>query len=116
MQKVVYEIFMSKNLSVVKNYLHYEWSKLMNNHVNLGDFVMAKEVKLGKYANLLPAHALVGKKIGEQDPMKQPKYGERVKYLVIQGSEKSRVKDLVISVPEYLQQDFTLNVEYYLKR
>jgi hypothetical protein len=34
--------------------------------------------------------------------MKRPKYGERIKYLVIKGDPKSRVRDLVLSLPEFL--------------
>jgi len=49
------------------------------------DFIIAKEVKLGSYANpnRLPAHAVVASKLMEKDPMRRPKGGERMPYLVI---------------------------------
>lgn len=51
----------------------------------------------------MPAHAIVGQKIYEKDVMKRPKYGERIKYLVIKGDQKiNKVRDLVLSVEEFL--------------
>lgn len=45
---------------------------------------MAKEVKLGTYKEgRLPAHAVVATKIMNSDPMRRPKGGERVPYVVI---------------------------------
>ena len=49
------------------------------------DFIIAKEVKLGSYANpnRLPAHAVVATKLMEKDQRRRPKGGERMPYLVI---------------------------------
>jgi len=38
----------------------------------------------------------------ELDPIDRAKYGERIKYLVISGNEKSKIKDLVVSVKDFL--------------
>jgi len=46
------------------------------------DFIIAKEVTLGSY-KALPAHAMVGENLEKKDMMRRPKFGERVKYLVI---------------------------------
>jgi len=59
------------------------WSKILNGHSSINDYVIAKEVKLGKYAATLPAHAVAATKAMEKDPMRAPKYGERIKYVVL---------------------------------
>jgi len=67
----------------------------------------------------------------EKDIMTYPKHGERVKYLVVNGSlfnmnfflnsfwkgnEKSRLKDLVVSVEGFVEKhNYNLNSEYYIK-
>lgn len=65
--------------------MYKQWSKILNGHFNVQDFIIAKEVKLGSYANpnRLPAHAIVATKMIEKDPMRRPKGGERMPYLVI---------------------------------
>ena len=54
----------------------------------------------------------------EKDPMKKPKYGERIKYLVIQGrDDKAKVSDLVVTLDEFLQnKNYRINAFYYIKR
>ena len=59
----------------------------MKGHIDLKDFVFAKEVKLGTYVNVPPA-ALVSIENSKKDPMLAPKYQERVKYVVISGKVK----------------------------
>lgn len=89
-------------------------------------------MKVGSYAssNSLPPSALVSQKMQEKDPMAYAKYGERVKYLVINGinkiiflfllkfilgNEKSRLKDLVVSVEEFMENhNYSLNCDYYI--
>jgi DNA polymerase zeta len=100
--------------------MHRIWAKIMNGRYNVNDFVISKEVKLGKYQNpnALPAHAVVAMKLMEKDPMRAPKYGERLGYLVVQGiNSKSRVKDLVVSLEEFLATGrYQINVLYYIKK
>ena len=84
MKKSLNILFEKKDLSVLKEYLHKQWAKIIHGHVNFKDFCIAKEVKLGKYReDRMPAHGVVGKKIGEADEGAMPKYGERIKYLVV---------------------------------
>ncbi|KAL4478783.1 hypothetical protein ABPG73_001998 [Tetrahymena malaccensis] len=118
MKKSLNILFETKNLSKLKNYLNKQWAKILHGHVNFKDFCIAKEVKLGKYKeDRVPAHGIVGLKITEQDQLAKPKYGERVKYLVVQGEQKSKVKDLVVSVPEFFNKfNHQMNSLYYINR
>lgn len=49
--------------------------------------------------------------------MAAPKYGERVKYLVVRGEAKAKVKDLVVSVEDFVKNrhKYSLNTLYYIK-
>lgn len=118
MRKSLKILFETKDLSTLKEFLFKHWSKILNNHISINDFAIAKEVKLGKYSNLLPPHAIVATKEIEKDPMRHPKYGERIKYLVIQGlSDKDKVKDLVVGMEEFLNNpNYRLNSLYYIKK
>ena len=42
--------------------MNIQWAKILKNHINIKDFCIAKEVKLGKYKGDGPAHAIVAKK------------------------------------------------------
>lgn len=50
--------------------------------------------------------------------MNQPNYAERIKYLIVQGTnDKAKVSDLVVSIEEFLQNpNYRLNAHYYIKK
>lgn len=121
MTKTIKLLFDTKDLSLLKSYLNKQWAKILNGHYCTQDFIIAKEVKLGGYANpsRLPAHAIVAMKMIEKDPMKRPKPGERVPYIVIQGMDKKhdKVKDLVVSIEEFMgNTNYRLNTLYYIEK
>ncbi len=102
-----------------------QWSKILKGHINLKDFIFAKEVRLGTYVSMPPA-ALVSLENSKKDPMLLPKYRERVEYIVISGElmhfvnilgkEGSRVKDLVVSPSDYIKKhNYKLNARYYIE-
>lgn len=98
--------------------MHKLWAKIMNGYFGVNDFVIAKEVKLGKYKKNLPAHAMAATKAMEKDPMKAPKYAERIKYVVIQGTnEKTPIRDMVATLDEFLANPhYKINSLYYVKK
>ncbi|EGR33649.1 hypothetical protein IMG5_047210 [Ichthyophthirius multifiliis] len=117
LRECMYILFESKNLSLLKSYLVNQWSKVLNNQINFKDFVIAKEVKLGKYGDNKPPHAVVGLKNMQMDKMDKPKYGQRVQYLVVRGDFKAKIRDLVVSVQEFVnnKHKYSLNSFYYIK-
>ena len=107
-------VFHERDLSILRLYLERVWLKVMEGDINAKDFVFAKEVKLGSY-KMIPAAGYAGLRLGDLDPMLEPAYKERVKYLVLKGTESDKVKDLVVPVGEYLSRyKYSLNVDYYL--
>lgn len=62
--------------------------KILSGRVSLADFVFAKEVKLGTYSGKGPAPpaAIVAAKAMAQDPRAEPRFSERVPYVVVHGA------------------------------
>ena len=72
----------------VKEYCERQWAKILSGRVSLADFVFAKEVRLGTYAargGIVPPAAIVAGKAMAADPRAEPRYGERVPYVVVHG-------------------------------
>ena len=59
--------------------------------------MFAKEVRLGTYSDRVapPPAALVATQQMEKDPRAEPKFGERIPYVVVNGGPQSRLMDLV---------------------
>lgn len=70
----------------MKKLLLEESRKLLKGTVNLKELCLAKEVKMLKYSpKYLPAHAEAAKRLENIDPMMVPKYGQRLKYVIVEG-------------------------------
>ncbi|KAJ3313338.1 DNA polymerase zeta [Boothiomyces sp. JEL0838] len=112
-------LFRSKDLSMVKEYLIQQWQKILNGHVSIQDYIIAKEVKLGSYSKrgTLPAGAQISTKKIEQDPNAEPQYKERIPYVVVHKGPKHRLIDAVVS-PEQLLNDQSLRIHgtYYITK
>ncbi len=50
MEHVLKLVFTTRDISQVKAYLVQSWSRILEGHVPLKDFIFAKEVRLGSYA------------------------------------------------------------------
>ena len=65
--------------------------KILSGRISLADFVFAKEVRLGTYSGKGPAPpaAIVSAKAMAQDPRAEPRFSERVPYVVVHGAPGS---------------------------
>ncbi|GFR46655.1 hypothetical protein Agub_g8266, partial [Astrephomene gubernaculifera] len=114
-------LFSSRDLSQVKSYLLRQWTKMLSNRVSLQDFVFAKEVRLGTYSSnaaTVPPAAMVAAKAMAADPRAEPRYGERVPYVVVYGEPGARLVDVVVS-PHVLVESgggLRLNATYYITK
>ena len=90
--------------------------------MSLQDFVFAKEVRLGTYStrdsSLLPPAAIVATKAMRADPRTEPRYAERVPYVVIHGEPGARLVDMVVDPLVLLDIDspYRLNDLYYINK
>ncbi|KAL0387485.1 UNVERIFIED_CONTAM: DNA polymerase zeta catalytic subunit [Sesamum radiatum] len=84
-------------------------------------FCFAKEVRLGTYsarASSLPPAAIVASKSMRADPRAEPRYAERIPYVVVHGEPGARLVDLVVDPYELLviNSPFRLNDIYYIRK
>lgn len=106
----------------VKAYLQRQWTRILSGRVSLQDFVFAKEVRLGTYStrssSSLPPAAIVATKAMRADPRAEPRYGERVPYIVIHGEPGARLVDMVVDPLDLLAIDspYRLNDLYYINK
>ena len=116
--KCVRLLFETHDLSLVKSYLQRQWAKIQKGKVSIADFVFAKEVKLGRYSanGTNPPAAILSAALMEKDPRREPLYGERIPYVVVNGEPGARLIDMVVS-PETLvdyTKGLSLNAKYYI--
>eukprot|EP00160_Parvularia_atlantis_P000588 Unigene10475_Nuclearia_a/m.32015 Unigene10475_Nuclearia_a/g.32015 ORF Unigene10475_Nuclearia_a/g.32015 Unigene10475_Nuclearia_a/m.32015 type:complete len:326 (+) Unigene10475_Nuclearia_a:4247-5224(+) len=119
LERTIKMLFRTQDLSEIKAYLQRQWVKILNGRVSVQDFVFSKEVRLGTYSNRgpLPPSALVATHRMSTDPRAEPRFGERVRYVVVYGGPQSRLMDLVVP-PEQLLRDKSLRLHgtYYITK
>ncbi|KAG7388922.1 DNA polymerase zeta catalytic subunit [Phytophthora pseudosyringae] len=119
MQASLEALFASSDLSKVKEGMEKYWLQILENRVPLKEFIFAKEVRLGTYSNgSAPPAALVSAKTMGKDPRAEPRYAERVPYVVVNGPPGARLMDLVVSPDEYFdkRKRYTINYHYYINK
>ncbi|RKP15488.1 hypothetical protein BJ684DRAFT_1143, partial [Piptocephalis cylindrospora] len=101
--ETIEELFVSKNLTMVRKKLEEEWGDLMAGKINLTECLISTEVKAEKY------------KKGPSTLM--PEYGERVPFLVAFGrGQDARLIDQVVSPEEFVGRRLKLNYRYYVEK
>ncbi|KAK7284352.1 hypothetical protein RJT34_19097 [Clitoria ternatea] len=113
--------FEHQDLLEVKKYLQRQWKRILSGRFSLQDFIFAKEVRLGTYSariSSLPPAAIVATKAMRVDPRAEPRYAERIPYVVIHGEPGARLVDLVVDPLEVLAIDspFRINDLYYINK
>nr|XP_043618935.1 DNA polymerase zeta catalytic subunit [Erigeron canadensis] len=113
--------FETQDISKVKLYLLRQWSRILSGRVSIQDFIFAKEVRLGTYSSRvssLPPSAIVATKAIRADPRAEPRYAERIPYVVVHGEPGARLADMVVDPMELLTVDspFRLNDLYYINK
>ncbi|XP_058192806.1 DNA polymerase zeta catalytic subunit-like [Rhododendron vialii] len=114
--------FERKDINQFKAYLLRQWKRILSSRVSLQDFVFAKEVRLGTYStrasSSLPPAAIVAAKAMRTDPRAEPRYGDRIPNVVVQGEPGSRLVDMVVDPLDLLVIDspVRLNDIYYITK
>lgn len=122
LEKSLRIFFEHQDISKIRAYLERQWSRILSGRVSLQDFVFAKEVRLGTYSmrasSSLPPSAIVASKAMRADPRAEPRYAERVPYIVVHGEPGARLIDMVVDPHELLAIDspYRLNNLYYITK
>ncbi|GAA5962119.1 hypothetical protein JCM21900_003552 [Sporobolomyces salmonicolor] len=112
-------LFRTADLSQVKEYCQRQWAKILAGEVSPQDFVIAKAVKLGTYAEgrLPPPGAAVATRAMVADPRAEPEYGERVPYVMFQSEPGQKQVDRAIAPDEFLADPrLRLDATHYIER
>lgn len=118
-EKALKLLFETADLSQIKEYFQRQCGKIMRGKVSVQDFSFARAVRLGTYSvnGLPPPGALISARRMLSDPRREPQYGERVPYVVINGAPWERLVDRCVP-PEVLLNNphLTLDAEYYITK
>ncbi|EAL22753.1 hypothetical protein CNBB2010 [Cryptococcus deneoformans B-3501A] len=110
-------LFRTQDLSKVKEFCLKEWTKILQGHVSMQDFIIAKEVRLGTYSEkgIPPPGAAVAYRRILKDPRDEPQYAERVPYL-ISNADGRRLIDRARMPEELLSsRSLSIDAEYYIR-
>lgn len=113
-------LFEKGELAPVRAYLDRQCAKLREDRVSLRELIFAKEVRLGTYSDRVPPPpaAIVAMKKMANDPQSEPRYGERVPYVVVAGAPSARLIDLVVSPETFISAAgrLRINSTYYITK
>lgn len=121
MEQSLRNFFEHQDINKVKAFLLRQWKRILSGRVSLPDFIFAKEVRLGTYStrvSSLPPAAIVATKAMRADPRAEPRYAERIPYVVVHGEPGARLADMVVDPLDLLSLDspFRLNDLYYINK
>ena len=115
-------LFVNRDLSMVKTFLQRQLAKLMAGRLPIRDLMFAKETRLGTYSSaagvVRPPAAIVAEQMMARDPRAEPKFGERVPYVVVQGEPGGRLVDMVVHPRRVVEAGgaLRLNAKYYAEK
>ena len=109
------------DLSQLRAYVVRQLEKVLEGRVAAGSFIFGKEVRLGTYSARgyhEPQGAIVARRAMAADRRAEPRYGERVPYLVVQGPPGAGLFEQVASPREFLRAagGLRLNAAYYVQK
>ncbi|XP_055546251.1 DNA polymerase zeta catalytic subunit [Wyeomyia smithii] len=119
LEKVLRILFETRDVSKVKEYTCRQFTKILEGRVNLQDFVFAKEFRGEdgyKPGACVPALELT-RRWKLVDPRREPRRGERVPYVIVNGPPLVPLIRLVRSPDELLADNgLKINSNYYISK
>ncbi|XP_053692962.1 DNA polymerase zeta catalytic subunit [Sabethes cyaneus] len=119
LEKVLRILFETRDVSKVKEYTCRQFTKILEGRVNLQDFIFAKEFRGEdgyKPGACVPALELT-RRWKLVDPRREPRRGERVPYVIVNGPPLVPLIRLVRSPDELLADSgLKINSNYYISK
>jgi DNA polymerase zeta len=119
MSRVLECLLATRDLSQVRRLLEFESLRVLRGEVPFSEFIFSKEFKSNYSANAVPPpHVVVASKAMAADPRATPRIKEHVSYVVLYGSQKARLVDLVVDPLEALENPSRHRIHsmYYLRK
>lgn len=113
MEDCLQKIFASNDISELRGMLTNTWNRIFSNNINPIDFIFQREVKLGSY-KVPPASAYAAELLGLMDPMKLPKRGERIKYIIVSRPKIEAIKDVAVPFDSFVNSAESIWKQYYI--
>lgn len=88
-------------------------SDLVQNRIDISLLIISKTLR-GEYKSTPPAHAVLAKRMKERDPGSAPHVGDRVPYVIVQGTKKARAFERVEHPLYVLENNIPIDVNYYI--
>ncbi|ALC40814.1 mus205 [Drosophila busckii] len=119
LEKVLRLLFETQDVSLIKQYVCRQFSKLLSGRANLQDLIFAKEFRgLNGYkpTACVPALEMTRKWLAK-DPRHIPRRGERVPFIIINGPPGMQLIRLVRSPHDVLANEgYKINAIYYITK
>lgn len=119
LEKCLRILFETRDVSIIKRYVCRQFTKILSGKANVQDLVFAKEFRgLNGYrpGACVPALELT-RKWKQSDPRMEPRKGERVPYVVVNGPPGLPLIKLVKSPRELLSDEgLKINAFYYIQK
>lgn len=112
-------LFDYRDMSRLKQYLSEQWLKILQDRINLADFIIAKEYRgRDSYSPRACVAALeIANKLVRFDPRAEPRVHERVPYVIVCGPPRATLISLVRQPHELLlDPNLRLNATYYIRK
>lgn len=116
-KKCIDKVFFDRDIQGSKKLLQDYCQDMIDNKLDPNWFVMSKELK-SKYANPeSQVHVSVVKKISDRHPGSEPQVGDRVPYVIIRTTKKTKKVAEKSEDPEYAKiHKLPIDYEYYLDK
>uniref|UniRef100_A0A8C4QAW4 DNA-directed DNA polymerase n=1 Tax=Eptatretus burgeri TaxID=7764 RepID=A0A8C4QAW4_EPTBU len=119
LERTIQILFDTKDVSAVRMYVQRQCSKLLSGKSSLQDLIFAKEYRgLATYRPSACVPALhIARKLLASDPRAEPRVGERVPYVIVNGPPGLPLIKLVERPLEVLNSsNLVPNVQYYVRK
>lgn len=120
LQKSVTMLFKNHQIENVKSYLLNQFHKILTGKISMmNDFIFAKEYRgMDSYSPNAHIPSLeIAKRRLEKDPMSEPKFKERVPYVIVHGAPDQKLIELVREPIELIKDpSLRINYDYYIER
>uniref|UniRef100_UPI00358FBFE1 DNA polymerase zeta catalytic subunit isoform X3 n=1 Tax=Myxine glutinosa TaxID=7769 RepID=UPI00358FBFE1 len=119
LERTIQILFDTKDVSTVRMYVQRQCSKLLSGKSSLQDLIFAKEYRgLAAYRPGACVPALhVARKLLASDPRAEPRVGQRVPYVIVNGPPGLPLIKLVERPLEVLRSSSLVpNVQYYVRK
>lgn len=109
-------ILMERDTEKAAEHVRSTVRNLLTNEIDLSDLIITKALhKTSETAKVPLAHVVLADKMRKRDPSTAPVLGDRVAYVMIQGTKKSKACENAEDPLYVLENNLPIDVQYYME-